>query len=59
LVFCFSAKGREQHDMVGDMLAVSTKPSDMIIRLIDAFPSTIAFTERVFTTAFKNVDRKH
>lgn len=45
--------------MVGDMLAVSTKPSDMIIRLIDAFPSTIAFTERVFTTAFKNVDRKH
>lgn len=48
----------EQHDMVGDMLVVSSKPSDMIIRLTSAFPSTAAFTERVFTTAFKNVDRK-
>lgn len=37
---------QEQHDMVGDMLAVSTKPSDMIIRLLDAFPSTDRFQKK-------------
>lgn len=41
--------------MVGDMLAVSTKPADMVIRLLDAFPGTSRFQKK--KSVYNNIQK--